>query len=123
MSIYDDIGGAAAVSTAVDDFYRRVLADAALVSYFDGTDIAQIKRHQRSFIAAAVGGPEPYLGRNMAEAHARLAITPDDFDRVVGHLVDTLTALGVPPATIGVIGDTLAPLKDQIATGPVSRTA
>ncbi len=34
MSIHTDIGGAAAVSAAVDDFYRRVLADPELASYF-----------------------------------------------------------------------------------------
>lgn len=121
MSIYDEIGGAAAVSAAVDDFYRRVLADPPLAPYFDGTDVKRLKTHQRAFIAAAIGGPEPYLGRNMAEAHARLAITPEDFDRVVAHLVDTLDGLGVPAETIGAIGGTLAPLKSQIAQGPAER--
>ena len=57
----------------------------------------------------------------MAEAHARLAITPADFDRVVGHLVDTLAGLGVPATTIGVIYETLAPLKSQIAQGPAAQ--
>lgn len=123
MSIYDDIGGAAAVSAAVDDFYERVLADPALAPYFTGTDVKRLKAHQRSFIAAAIGGPEPYLGRNMAEAHAKLAIDPADFDRVVGHLVTTLDGLGVPAPTIGVIGEALAPLKEQIAPSPESRAS
>jgi hemoglobin len=121
MSIYDEIGGAGAVSAAVDDFYQRVIADPALAPYFTGTDMNRLKRHQRSFIAAAIGGPEPYLGRNMAEAHAGLDVTPDDFDRVVGHLVDTLSGLGVPAQTIGAIGNALAPLKSQIAQGPAER--
>jgi len=118
MSIYDEIGGSAAVSAAVDQFYQRVIADPILAGYFEGTDMKRLKGHQRAFIAAAIGGPEPYLGRNMAEAHARLDISESDFDRVVGHLVATLDALGVPTATIGKIGDTLAPLKAQIAQGP-----
>jgi hemoglobin len=121
MSIYDEIGGTAAVSAAVDQFYERVVADPALAPYFDGTDMIRLKKHQRAFIAAAIGGPEPYLGRNMAEAHARLAITSADFDRVVGHLVDTLEALGVPAPIIGTIGETLAPLKGEIAQGPAAR--
>lgn len=123
MSIYDEIGGAASVSAAVDDFYRRVLDDPALGPYFTGTDVKRLKGHQRAFIAAAIGGPEPYLGRNMAEAHAQLEITPADFDRVVGHLVDTLAGLGVPDATIGAIGETLAPLKSQIAPGQATRAS
>jgi hemoglobin len=121
MSIYDDIGGSAAVTAAVDDFYVRVLADPELAPYFEGTDVKRLKGHQRYFIAAAIGGPEPYLGRPMREAHASLNIQPAHFDLVVGHLVDTLTSLGVPETTIGAIGGKLAPLKDEIA--PVRKTA
>lgn len=115
MGIYEDIGGSSAVTAAVDDFYVRVLADPELAPYFEGTDIKRLKGHQRYFIAAAIGGPEPYEGRNMREAHESLDVQPDHFDRVVGHLVDTLTSLGVPEATIGQIGAKLSPLKDEIA--------
>jgi hemoglobin len=117
MNIFDEIGGATAVLAAVDGFYQRVLADPELTGYFEGTDLARLKSHQRSFIAAAIGGPEPYLGRNMAEAHARLHIKPAHFDVVVTHLVDTLSALGVPATTIEAIGARLAPLKTEIAPG------
>jgi hemoglobin len=116
MSIYDSIGGAAAVSAAVDDFYARVLADPTLAPFFADTDLHHLKSHQRAFIAAAVGGPEIYAGRDMAAAHAGLAISDADFDAVVGHLVDTLTGLGVPAGTIGQIGAALAPLRSDIVT-------
>ncbi|MFR9806693.1 group I truncated hemoglobin [Pseudonocardia sp. RS010] len=114
-TIYESIGGADAVAAAVDRFYERVLADPALVGYFDGLDMARLKGHQRSFIAAAIGGPELYEGRPMKEAHARFRIRPAHFDLVVGHLVATLTELGVPAETIGTIGETLGPLKADIA--------
>ncbi|MEV6105909.1 group 1 truncated hemoglobin [Streptomyces sp. NPDC051940] len=117
MSIYDSIGGEAAVSAAVDDFYKRVLADPSLTGYFEDIDVARLKGHQRAFIGAALGGPARYNGRPMAKAHEGLGITPDDFGRVVGHLVDTLDSLGVPSETIGRIGDTLAPLQQDIAPG------
>ncbi|HEY3882109.1 MAG TPA: group 1 truncated hemoglobin [Trebonia sp.] len=116
MSIYDRIGGSGAVGAAVDDFYVRVLADARLAPYFAGTDMSRLKAHQRSFIAAAVGGPEVFSGRDMGAAHAGLGITDADFDAVVGHLVDTLTGLGVPAETIGEIGGALAPLRGDIVT-------
>lgn len=115
MSIFDQIGGAPAVTAAVEDFYRRVLADPELTPYFENVDVKRLKGHQRSFIAAAIGGPEPYLGRPMREAHARFDIQPAHFDRVVDHLVATLSGLGVPGHTIEAIGATLAPLKGEIA--------
>jgi hemoglobin len=122
MSIYDDIGGADAVSAAVDEFYRRVLGDPELAGYFEDVDINRLRRHQRSFIAAAIGGPEPYVGRTMREAHAPFHIAPEDFDGVVAHLVETLAGLGVPQPTIAAIGTKLAPLKDEIAPERTART-
>lgn len=118
MSIYDSIGGDPAVRAAVDDFYARILADARLAPFFTGTDLQRLKAHQRAFIAAAIGGPEVFGGRDMASAHAGLGIGDGDFDVVVGHLVGTLTALGVPVDTIGQIGQALAPLRRDIVTVP-----
>jgi hemoglobin len=114
-SIYAEVGGSSSVSTAVDDFYVRVLADPTLAPYFVGKDIDRLEAHQRSFIAAATGGSEIYSGRSMKDAHAGLDVTPAAFDRVVEHLVATLDGLGVPAETIGTIGGALAPLKDEIA--------
>ncbi|KWX68110.1 group 1 truncated hemoglobin [Mycobacterium sp. NAZ190054] len=114
MSIFDQIGGSAAVTAAVDDFYRRVTGDPELTPYFEGVDMRRLKTHQRAFIAAAIGGPEPYRGRPMREAHSHLDVTAAHFDRVVGHLVQTLTDLGVSGTLIGQIGAKLAPLKDEV---------
>ena len=116
MSIYDSIGGEPAVRAAVDEFYARVLADPRLAPFFAGTDLPGLKAHQRAFIAAAIGGPEIFTGRDMAAAHAGLGISDADFDAVVAHLAGTLTGLGVPEDTIGRIGGALAPLRDQIVT-------
>jgi hemoglobin len=59
----------------------------------------------------------------MKEAHAPLKIQPAHFDKVVGHLVDTLKALGVPEPIIGQIGEKLAPLKADIAPDPTATSA
>lgn len=118
MTIYDSIGGADAVRAAVDDFYARVLADPTLAPYFTGTDMARLKSHQRAFIAAAIGGPEIFAGRDMASAHAGRGITDADFDAVVAHLAGTLAGLGVPEETIGQIATALAPLRADIVSSP-----
>jgi hemoglobin len=123
VSIYDSIGGASAVRAAVDDFYERVLADPRLAPFFTGTDLQRLKAHQRAFIAAAIGGPGIFQGRDMSSAHAGLGITDADFDAVAGHLVDTLTGLGVPEETIGQIGGALAPLRGGIVAAPPAEMA
>lgn len=118
MSIYDSIGGAPAVYAAVDDFYARLLADPSLAPFFTGVDLGKLRAHQRSFIAAAIGGPEVFSGRDMGTAHAGLGISHADFDTVVGHLVATLTSLSVPDEIIGQIGAVLSPLRADIVTAP-----
>lgn len=120
MSIFDAIGGGPAVAAAVDDFYERVLSDPTLAPFFDDTDMARLKAHQRAFLAAAIGGADLYSGRDMGSAHAGLGISDENFDTVVGHLVATLAALGVPTETIEQIGTALAPLRTDIVTSIVT---
>ncbi|GAA2339541.1 group 1 truncated hemoglobin [Dactylosporangium salmoneum] len=79
-------------------------------------DIQRLKTHQRAFIAAALGGPQIFAGRDMAAAHAGLDITDADFDAVVAHLAGTLTDLGVADEQVAQIGAALAPLRGQIVT-------
>jgi hemoglobin len=123
MSIFDQIGGPPAVTAAVDDFYRRVIADPQLTPYFDGVDMRRLKTHQRAFLSAAIGGPDPYLGRSMRDTHALLNIHPDHFDRVVNHLANTLSDLGVDGPIIDAIGANLAPLKAEIAPDASARAS
>lgn len=39
MSLFEEIGGRAAVNAAVDLFYTKVFADPLLTSFFEGTDM------------------------------------------------------------------------------------
>lgn len=114
--IYHEIGGTAALTAVVDDFYARVLADSRLAGYFRNSDLARLKRTQVSFFAAALGGPEPYLGLSMADAHRDRNIGRVQFDLAVGHLTAALTACGVPEPTTAEIIAVIAPLADDIVT-------
>jgi len=113
-SIYDAIGGRDAVSAAVDIFYVKVLDDPLLAPYFEGTDIDRLRSHQRAFLSAALGGPEAYEGRSMADAHRGLAITDTAFVQVAAHLSDTLSELGVDDDTVGAIVGQVSGLRDDI---------
>ena len=113
-TIYDRIGGKAAVAATVDGLYDRILADPLLAPYFERTEMRRQKAHMRAFVATALGGPGIYAGRDMAAAHRGLSITDAAFDAVVGHLVATLEELSVPAAEVAAIGAALAPLREQV---------
>jgi hemoglobin len=116
MSIYEQLGQEHGIRTAVEDFYRRVLADPALQPYFEGTDMSRLRVHQTKLLVQVTGGPVEYDGRDLATAHQPLDITPQDFDRVVGHLASTLTDLGVEQATIAQVGAALTAHRDDIVS-------
>jgi hemoglobin len=113
-SMYEQLGGAPAVQAAVDEFYRRVLADPEVAPYFAGSDLGRLERHQRAFLAAALGGPNPYRGRAMRVAHAGRGITDEAFDRVITHLAGTLASLGVGEELIVAVATALEPLRAEI---------
>ena len=96
LSDYDLVGGGLAVSAVVNDFYERVLRDAELARYFDGVDLARLKRHQVLLISQVLGGPADYDGRPLDQAHAGLGISHDDLAAVASHLVAAMRQARIP---------------------------
>lgn len=115
-SLFERLGGQTPIRMVVDRFYDRVLADESLAGYFTDVDMPRQRGHLAAFIAAATGGPKPYSGRDLHEAHASLGIADADFDKVVFHLIEALHALGVPQALVAEIAAALAPLKPLIVS-------
>jgi len=72
LTLYDKIGGAAAVDAAVDIFYRKVLNDYRINRFFDDIDMDAQAVKQKAFFTMAFGGPNNYTGTDMRNAHARL---------------------------------------------------
>jgi hemoglobin len=98
-SLYEQIGGEAAVNAAVDLFYRKVLADDRINKFFAGTDMVRQHAKQKAFLTMALGGPNNYTGMDMRKGHAHLVtqgLNDSHFDAVMENLGATLTELGVP---------------------------
>lgn len=113
-TLFDKIGGSAAVEAVVKEFYTRVLADKDLKNFFDKTDMDAQTKSQIDFITMAIGGPNHYEGRPMKEAHEGMGITEMHFDKVATHLVETLAWGGVGQDDINEIVSVVGPLKAQI---------
>lgn len=97
-SLYDELGGEAAIDAAVDLFYNKVLGDARINHFFQGLDMDRQRKMQKKFLTYAFGGPNNYDGRNMAKAHEKLlskGLNDSHFDVVVELLGLTLNELGV----------------------------
>ncbi len=100
-SLYEQVGGAAAVDAAVDLFYRKVLADPQVSDFFDTTNMDEQRTKQKAFLTMVFGGPNDYTGKDLRTAHAALVdngLNDSHFDAVAGHLQATLDELSVDGA-------------------------
>ncbi|MFV2056363.1 MAG: group 1 truncated hemoglobin [Thiohalomonadales bacterium] len=98
-NLFEKIGGEAAVNAAVDIFYRKVLADDRINEFFDGVDMEEQAKKQKSFLTVAFGGPNNYSGLDMRKGHAHLVergLNDSHFDAVMENLGATLEELNVP---------------------------
>jgi hemoglobin len=116
VSLYDAIGGRAALVAAVDVFYRRVLADPELGPFFPAGVGERHRAYLTTFLGEALGGPRRYRGPDIAAAHRGLGISDVHFVRVAGHLVATLDELGVPRHLTDQIIGIVATLQPAVVT-------
>lgn len=116
-TLFEQIGGAAAVDAAVDLFYRKVLADASISHFFDTTDMEAQRTKQKAFLTMAFGGPNTYTGKDMRDAHAELVkngLNDSHFDAVAGHLSATLSELGVPEELLNQVMAIAASTREDV---------
>ncbi|HIK33083.1 MAG TPA: group 1 truncated hemoglobin [Oscillatoriales cyanobacterium M59_W2019_021] len=98
-TVFEKLGGAAAVDQAVDKFYDRVLQDDRIKHFFANIDMEKQRAHQKAFLTYAFGGTDRYNGRYMREAHQELVekqgLNSEHFDAVTENLMLTLKEMGV----------------------------
>lgn len=115
VSLYERIGGEAAVDAAVDIFYRKVLLDDRINEYFDDVDMETQAAKQKSFLTVAFGGPNNYSGQDMRDAHKNMKGLGDiHVDAVIEHLGATLKELGVADAEITEIANIANSVRDDV---------
>jgi len=108
-SIYERIGGEAAIRGVVDDFVPAAAADPKVNFTRDGrwqasdAAVSHLKSMLVEFLSSALGGPQKYSGRDMKSTHQGLRITQGEFDALAGHLKATLEKHKVPSAEVNAI--------------------
>jgi hemoglobin len=105
-TLYERLGGEAAVKAVVDDFVARAAADTRVNFTRKGTgqeweptppNVARLKRSLVQMVGAVTGGPQKYEGRSMKDVHKGMKITGAEFDALAADLKATLDKFEVPP--------------------------
>lgn len=139
LTIYQRVGRKPAVRVVIDDLLTRLEADPTLTGFFIWSREERLATCLIRQVCQATGGPCKYgletafelfddtACRDMTSAHMNATnppggtgapITIDDFNALVGHLIDAMDASGaVDPADRDAIVGALAPLCTQIVAG------
>ena len=115
-TLYERLGGNAAITAVVGSFLTNVGGDDRINAFFAKVDLAKLKARLIEQVGMVTGGPEHYTGRTMKEAHAGLKIKMADFNALVEDLVEALDAAGVPTREKTELLNLLAPLQSDIVT-------
>ena len=123
-SLYDRLGGKAAITSVVDSFVARVAADARINKKFAKSDVNRVKAMLVDQICTQTGGPCTYSGRSMKEAHANMGVTDGEFNALVEDLVTTLKSFNVPEKEQNELITALGTMKGDIVEvqGPATGT-
>lgn len=113
-SLYERLGGEAAISAVVDEFAKNVLSDARVNKKFAKSDANRLVTNLKAFVCFATGGPCKYDGLSMEDSHHRMGVTDGEFNAVVEDLVKALDKFNVPEKEKNELLGALGPLKPQI---------
>ena len=102
ISLYDRLGGVYSIATVVDDFVDRVMADPRL----NANPLVDEAHHRvppagfkylvTEMVCGAAGGPQKYTGKSMADSHAHLKITGEEWESFLDDFQQTLDKFAVP---------------------------
>ncbi len=113
---------------AVDEFYSRLVNIRELDVFFDGVNMAQLKKHQFNFMRMAFTKiPEGTdVSGKMVKAHERLwdlGLDETHFDIIATELVGTLKKLNVGQREIDDVVATVGPLRKVFEVNAIKNQA
>lgn len=103
MSLYEDAGGASAMTALAADFHARCLADPVLEHPFSHTGNPDHVQRLADYWGEVLGGPPVFSARyggheRMLRIHANQGAEADLGDRFVACFVAAMDSTGIPQA-------------------------
>lgn len=101
-SFYDRVGGRPTFARLVERFYEGVAQDPTLRALYPEEDLGPAAERLQLFLEQYWGGPHTYAETRghprLRMRHAPYAVTPDQRDRWVAHMMAAADTLGLPAA-------------------------
>jgi hemoglobin len=115
-SLYDRLGGHAAIEQLITDFLPTVVFDNRINTFFGSVNATALGGLLIDFIGTTTGGPEKYTGRTMKASHATLKIQKTHFDALMEDLGKAMDKQQMPAKERGELTALLNPMAADIVT-------
>jgi len=116
-TLYEKIGGEAKVRAIAEEFTAAILADDRINFTFAESDVKKFTQLFFEQLCNITGGPCKYSGRDMHEAHAKLAINNAQFNAIAEDLYIAFDKVHVPYYLQNRVMVMLAPMQKDIVKG------
>lgn len=113
-SLYDRLGGKAALQAVVGELWNIVAADARINGRFKHTKPEAFGGQLVDFLCQASGGPCQYKGKDMQAAHTGMRLTDAEFTALAEDTTKALDKFKVPAKEQGEVIGMLASLKGAV---------
>lgn len=117
-TIFDRLGGAAAIAAIVADLYERARQDPELTQYFHATDMDVQRRKLAEMIGEALGGPKAPWLMGLDVAHQGRGVTHRHFSLMAAHLMDVLIDRQVDPDEADAVMNWLSAGREAVVEDP-----
>lgn len=116
--LYQAFGEQQGLRTLMDDFVKRLKADARIGDQFRDTNADALAQSLTLQLCQLSGGPCTYKGADMKTAHRNMDITKAHFNALVEVLQDSMNARGIPFTRQNQMLALLAPMYRDVITQP-----
>ncbi len=93
-TLYERLGEKPGITVLVDRIIDLHLQNPVVGPRFQHADVDRGRAMAKEFFVAGSGGPEPYTGRSMPEAHRGMNISEEEFLAVVDDMMAAMDQLG-----------------------------
>jgi hemoglobin len=113
-SLYERLGGKAAIEAVIDAFIGNLAKDKRIAYRFALTDLKDLRNKLVDQVCAATGGPCTYKGADMKTAHKGMRVTSAEFTALVEDLIAALDQYKVPAQEKGELLSALGGMQGDI---------
>jgi len=113
-SLYDRLGGKAALNAVVGELWAQVAADARINGRFAHTKPEVFGAQLVDFLCQASGGPCKYSGADMKTAHTGMKLSDAEFTALAEDTIKALYKFSVPATEKGEVMGMLGGLKGDV---------